>query len=121
MDWSSVVCSSVLVGVEHGHHGQDAIGFGDAQPTSRHGPEGVQEGRAVRVHHALGVPGGAGRVAHARRTSFVPDVERHGVGGGQQVLVVVDAGAVGAVVAGDLVGRTVVHDHQVLQIGRAHV
>ena len=78
------------VGVEHRHDRQDAVGLLHAEAARHHRAERVQVRGAVGVDDALGVARGAARVAHRRGPVLVLDVEVDGVGGGQQVLVVVD-------------------------------
>src|SRR6266849_4562789 len=53
------------VGVEHGHDVQDHVALADAEHVHGRGGEAVEVYAAVRVDHALGVPRGAGGVAHA--------------------------------------------------------
>ena len=75
-------------GVEHGDDDQDAVGLRHADGGGRLLGHGVQPGGAVRVHDALGVAGGAARVAHGRGGALVEHgpVEA-GLLGGQQPLV----------------------------------
>ena len=61
------------VGVEHRHHRQDAVGLAHPERVGHHRPHRVQERAAVAVDDALGVAGGAARVAHARRLVLVVD------------------------------------------------
>jgi len=53
------------VDVEHGHHGQHGVRGLEAHGVWQRGGHGVQHGRAVRVHGALGVAGRARGVADA--------------------------------------------------------
>ena len=54
------------VGVEHRHDRQDHVALAGAEAVGDHHAHRVQAGRAVRVDDALGVAGGAARVAHRR-------------------------------------------------------
>ena len=68
------------VGVEHRHDRQHDVALADAEAVDRHGADGVQVRRAVAVDDALGVAGGAARVAHRRRPVLVVDLELDGLG-----------------------------------------
>ena len=59
------------IGVEHRHHVQDDVLFGQRQGVRLRHAEAVEVDGAVRVDHAFRVPGRAGRVAHARGGAFV--------------------------------------------------
>ncbi len=63
------VRDSPRVDVEHRHDHQQALGL--VEPERPPHAEAVQPDGAVAVHHALGVAGGAGRVAHRRRRPLV--------------------------------------------------
>ena len=52
------------VGVEHGHHGEHPVLVGQGEHVAQADPHRVQVGGPVAVHHALGHPGRAARVAH---------------------------------------------------------
>ena len=54
------------VDVEHGHHGQDGLPRADAEHARHAGRQGAEHQRTVRIQHALGVAGGARRVAQRR-------------------------------------------------------
>ena len=95
------------VGMEHRHDRQDAVGLAGAERVGRHRAHRVQERAAVAVHDALGVAGGAARVAHARRLVLVVDAELDRRGRRQQLLVVEQL--VSREVGGD-VALPVVHD-----------
>jgi len=58
------------VGVEHRHHRHHRVGMADAQHVRERGGERVQHRAAVRVHHALRLPRGPRRVAHAAGVAF---------------------------------------------------
>ena len=79
------------VGVEHGGDGQDHVAAFEAPKVAQTTHQGVQDGGAVRVHHALGAARGARGVAHGHRIVF--DVrgvlKALCVGARQQLLVVV--------------------------------
>ena len=81
------------VGVEHRRDRQQHVGAAQAPEVAAAAHQGVQDGRAVRIHHALAAPGGARRVAHGHRVALVvvDEGETVGVGSLQQRLVVVEA------------------------------
>ena len=85
-----------------------SFSVGDSRRRKRHR---VQERRPVRVDDALGVAGGAARVAHRRGLVLVPHVELDRRGRGQQLLVVVDLLARRRLVRH--LARPVVHDDDV--------
>ena len=84
------VRNAPAVGVEHRRGGHHHIGVAQAPDVGAHRHQRVQHRRAVRIDHALGSPGGAGRVAHRHRVVLVvlDVVEARGVGGLQQRFVV---------------------------------
>ena len=59
------------VDVEHGHHRQHGIPAGQPHDVGHHDRERVQHRRAVVKERALGIAGGAGRVAKAARRGLV--------------------------------------------------
>ncbi len=98
------------VGVEHRHHRQDRVGLAGTDAVCGGHRDGVQPGRAVRVHHALGVARRAARVAHRRGLVLVEARPLDRRRGREQVLVVVQLGRPGL---GRLVAATVVGHHHV--------
>ena len=101
------------VGVEHRHDGQDAIRLPRRQRVGQEHAHRVQERAAVAVHDALGVPGGAARVAHARSRVLVDPLELGRLGSSEQRLVV--EGVVARQVEVRRIGSgPVVHHHEVL-------
>ena len=103
------------VGVEHRDHRQHTVGLAHADAVGEHRPHRVQERAAVAVDHALGVAGGAARVAHARRLVLVGDGELDRRRIGEQRLVVEQ------LVPGERIGvghhaGAVVHHHEVAHV-----
>ena len=88
------------IGVEHRHHRHDHVARGEPHGVGLRRHHRVQHVGAVRIDHALGIAGGARRVAHAGRGIFVK---------GFPVEVAVD------------VGDPLLVGHGVLQRGRRHV
>ena len=81
------------VGVEHRRHRHQHVGALQAPEVGQAADQRVQDGRTVRVGHALGPAGGARRVAHRHRVVLVVRRvdEAVGVRIGEQLLVVVEA------------------------------
>ena len=81
----------------------------------------MQHGRAVAVDHALGVPGGPGRVAHGSGGVLVLDGEGTGERrcGGEELLVIEDPGVVGNRSGGSVVDHDDVLD-RVQLVGQRH-
>ncbi len=90
------------VGVEHGDHRHDAVVGADADRVGHALPQGVQDVGAVRVEDALGVAGGAARVAEAGGLAVVEVGEVvAGVLCVEQLLVAVRVGEVAGVAVAD--------------------
>src|SRR3712207_8325135 len=102
------ICDAPGVGVEHRHDRHRDVLDAQAEGVGCHHAHGVQERRAVRVDDALGVAGGAARVAHVGGRVLVRDAELDRLGVGEERLVVEDPRVVG-----DLAATAVVHDHDV--------
>ena len=78
------------VGVEHGGDRQDDIAAFEAPEVTQATHQGVQDGGAVRIHHALGATRGARGVAHGHRIVFGVGgvLKALCVGAGEQLLVI---------------------------------